>query len=89
MENKNGGALFRNKKEKPTQPDYSGTGEFNGIKFKISGWVNVSKAGMKYQRLIFTEIVEQPVQDINQEAIQTKAVLQGSANEQLVDDLPF
>lgn len=57
MENKNGGALFVAKKEKPTQPDFYGTGEFRGVQFKISGWTNLSRTGTRYQRLIFTEIV--------------------------------
>ena len=96
--NKNGGALFNNnKKEKPSQPDYTGIGEFNGVKFKISGWINVSKAGKKYQRLIFTEIVEQLKENLNDKTIQQEEVMPPisedhftyMSKDELSTDLPF
>ena len=41
FEQKDGmGALFKNaKKEKPTQPDYTGNLKVEGIDFKLSAWI--------------------------------------------------
>ena len=53
MDNKkNGGAIFRQKKEKPTSPDYTGDIELDGIKWRLSCWVNKSKAGYNYLRIL-------------------------------------
>ena len=58
MEQKNNsGAIFRNeKKDKPTAPDYTGSAWIDSKKFQLSGWVNKSKSGQSYLRLIFTEV---------------------------------
>jgi len=64
MPNKeNEGCLFRNKKkERESQPDYSGQAMIGGVEYWISGWVNVSQAGLHYvkQRYNAKEVVEQP-----------------------------
>ena len=87
MENKkNTGSLYRNKKEKPTSPDYTGNVEINGKKYRLAGWINKSKAGNNYLRLIASEIVEQTdgivndVQEVKEAAIN---------NNPETDDLPF
>jgi hypothetical protein len=42
-------SLFRNeKKEKETQPDYSGDIMWKGEKLRLSAWLNETKAGKKY-----------------------------------------
>jgi len=84
MENRNGGALFVAKKEKPTQPDFYGTGDFKGVQFRISGWTNVSRTGTRYQRLIFTEIVPFDTNEIGSELQVTTEIPEN--NQQAVDD---
>ncbi len=89
MEQKNNsGSLFRQKKEKDSQPDYSGTATVNGQQYRISGWINKSKAGMSYLRILFSE--QQP-QDLNAKAAQGSIKLTPSASQgpDLTDDLPF
>ena len=54
MEQKNNsGAIFRyEKKEKPSAPDYTGSITIDGKKFALSGWINTSKDGRNYLRLL-------------------------------------
>jgi hypothetical protein len=87
MDNKkNTGSLYRNKKEKPTSPDYTGNVEINGKKFRLAGWINKSKAGNNYLRLLASEVPEQTdvilsdVQEVKEAAIN---------NNPETDDLPF
>jgi len=87
MDNKkNTGSLYRNKKEKQTSPDYTGNVEINGKKFRLAGWINKSKAGNNYLRLLASEMPEQPgdilsdVQEVKEAAINNKPE---------TDDLPF
>lgn len=89
MEQKNNsGSLFRQKKEKDSQPDYSGTATVNGQQYRISGWINKSKAGMSYLRILFSE--QQP-QDLNTKAAQGSMKMTPAASQgpDLTDDLPF
>ena len=52
----NSGALFINdRKEKETQPDYTGTCMVNGKMMQISSWKNTSQAGKAYLGLAFSE----------------------------------
>lgn len=86
MDNKkNTGSLYRNKKEKPTSPDYTGNVEINGKKFRLAGWINKSKAGNNYLRLLASEMPEpdaivNDVQEVKEAAIN---------NNTETDDLPF
>ena len=51
----NRGVLFKNdRKEKETQPDYTGTLNVNSREFRISAWVRESKAGAKFMSLAVT-----------------------------------
>jgi hypothetical protein len=87
MENKNSGALYRNKKEKQTQPDYSGNCTLDGKQYRIAGWLNKSKSGNNYLRLLFTE--QQPA-DLNLNSVQTTAAMPPmNNNQETTDDLPF
>lgn len=89
MEQKNNsGALFRATKDKETQPDYTGSCLFDGKPYKMSGWINKSKAGKTYLRVLFTE---DKTVDLNPTAVQTKAPLTpgSSQDRDLSDDLPF
>ncbi len=50
----NSGSLFKNnQKSKETDPDYTGSFNVEGIEYWVSGWVNQSKDGKKYLRLLF------------------------------------
>ncbi len=51
------GVLFRNeKKEKDSQPDYRGSVEIHGEKYKLAGWIRVKKSdGKKFLSLKIEE----------------------------------
>lgn len=52
----NSGALFRNKREaNEKKPDFTGNATIEGKIYRLAGWVNKSKTGTSYLRLIFTE----------------------------------
>ena len=88
MEQKNNsGSLYKNTKDKPTQPDYTGTATIAGKQYRVSGWVNKSKAGANYLRVLFSE---QQAQDLNAPASQAAMPIQPKSSHDLVpDDLPF
>ena len=45
----NNGSLLKNeKKDKDTQPDYTGQVDVAGTLYNISAWLNKSKSGKKY-----------------------------------------
>jgi uncharacterized protein (DUF736 family) len=51
----NSGALFRNeRKEKDTQPDYTGNGMVNGAEVRIAAWIKQGAKG-KFMSLKFDE----------------------------------
>ena len=96
MEQKNNsGSLYRNsKKEKPTHPDYSGTVLIEAKQYRISGWINKSKAGSNYLRLLFSEIKPQPAQTPSAEQSRLEMGtgikdLDGNVDSVMLDDLPF
>lgn len=62
METKqNTGALFANKrKEKETQPDYTGKVNVNGKDMDLSAWVKQDKNGNNYLSLSFKEPYVKP-----------------------------
>lgn len=87
MENKkNTGSLYRNKKDKPTSPDYTGNVEINGKKYRLAGWINKSKAGNNYLRLIASEIIEQADGIIGDVQMVKEAAINNNPE---TDDLPF
>jgi len=89
MEQKNNsGTIFRNaKKETAQAPDYSGTATIGEKKYRIAGWINKSKTGANYLRVLFTEIV---AQDLNAQAGQAHLPLTpGQVDSIMLDDLPF
>jgi hypothetical protein len=92
MEQKNNsGSLYKNTKDKPTQPDYTGSATIGGKQYRVSGWVNKSKAGSNYLRILFSE---QQSQDLNTTASQVTMPMQPKISQEPVDsvileDLPF
>jgi uncharacterized protein (DUF736 family) len=49
------GALFANrKKNKPEQPDRTGTATIGGISYRIAGWIREDKEGNAYLSLTFS-----------------------------------
>ena len=59
----NSGALFRNdRKEKETQPDYTGEARIEGVEYRLSAWLNESKNGKKYMGLKLTAKDDMPRQ---------------------------
>lgn len=59
---KNNGSLFKNKKkEKDTQPDYTGQVDVADTLYNISAWLNESKNGKKYFKLQVS--IPKPKQD--------------------------
>ena len=92
MEQKNNsGSLYKNTKDKPTQPDYTGSATIAGKQYRVSGWVNKSKAGSNYLRILFSE---QQSQDLNTTASQVTMPMQPKSSQEpvdsvILDDLPF
>jgi len=83
----NSGVLFKNNKTKEGQPDYTGTMIVGNEDYRISAWVNKSKSGQSYFRLLFSEVVPQPVNvPAHQQALPVQS---GTDNNESVDDLPF
>lgn len=78
MEQKNNsGAIFRNeKKDKPTAPDYTGSARIGDQEYSLSGWINKSRDGKNYLRILFT------IRELNNVSKELNSV-----NSQ--DDLPF
>lgn len=93
MEQKNNsGSLFRNKKTKEVQPDYTGAAIIGNKKYQIAGWINKSRSGVNYMRLIFEE-VNLLGSDLDNSS-QTKAPLTPGNSQSwdhagFSDDLPF
>jgi uncharacterized protein (DUF736 family) len=51
-DNTNSGALFQNeKKEKETQPDFTGKINIDGVEKRLAGWKKESKNGKKFLSL--------------------------------------
>lgn len=51
----NRGALFKNNRKEPgsKQPDYTGSGNFDGKDFQVSAWLEKSKGGTPYFSFAF------------------------------------
>jgi uncharacterized protein (DUF736 family) len=47
-DNTNSIAIFKNKKEKDTHPDYRGVVDVEGTEYEVALWLKESKAGQKY-----------------------------------------
>ena len=91
MEQKNNsGSLYKNAKDKPTQPDYTGSATIDGKQYRVSGWVNKSKAGTNYLRILFSEQISQ---DLNPTASQATMPIKPQSSQPvdsiILDDLPF
>ena len=84
FDNRNRGVLFNNKerKSKDTDPDYSGSINFNGVDCWLSGWIKESKDGKKFFSLS-VKPKEQQARQVSQPT--RKAPVQDLPDE----DLPF
>ena len=94
METKNNsGSLYRNQqKAKEFSPDYSGKAVVADKEYKIAGWVNKSKAGGNYLRILFTEIVPKPQEGPGAEQQRLEmgtGVKDGNIDSIMIDNLPF
>lgn len=83
----NSGSLFKNNKTKEVQPDYTGTMIVDSKEYRISGWINKSKSGMQYLRLLLNESKTEPIATTAHQS--SLPVQTGTANAESVDDLPF
>ena len=54
-DNTNRGALFKNKKTKDTQPDYTGKLNVEGKDFELAAWLKTSKKNEKYMSISIQE----------------------------------
>ena len=60
----NTGSLFRNdKREKDTQPNATGRALIDGKEWFVSAYTNTTKAGDKYQKLLFKPVEAKREQD--------------------------
>ena len=57
------GSLFRNEKQKDTQPDYKGSALIGGTEFWVSGWVNKTSGGESYLSIKFEAKEERPARE--------------------------
>lgn len=49
------GVLFKNDKgDNPNRPDYTGKCEIGGVKYHISGWINMTQLRTAYMSLKFS-----------------------------------
>lgn len=84
-DNTNSGALFKNEKEKESQPDYRGQINVNGTEFWLSAWIKSSKAGTKYMSL---SVQPKQAKDIKG-AVSHKEPPRPASNPAFDDDVPF
>jgi uncharacterized protein (DUF736 family) len=84
FDNTDRGVLFNNKerKSKDTDPDYSGSINFNGVDCWLSGWIKESKEGKKYFSLS-VKPKEQQARQVSQPTRKAARV------DDMEDDLPF
>lgn len=55
-DNTNRGALFKNdRKQKDTQPDYTGNTDIEGVEYRVSAWIKKSKSGQAFMSLAYTK----------------------------------
>ena len=77
QQRENSGSIFRNqKKQKENAPDYTGTARIGDQEYSLSGWINKSRDGKNYLRILFT------IRELNNVSKELNSV-----NSQ--DDLPF
>ena len=58
------GAIFKNgRKEKPSQPDYTGNALIAGVEYWASGWEKQDKNGNTYYSLAFTKKEPKPAEE--------------------------
>jgi uncharacterized protein (DUF736 family) len=80
----NSGSLFKNdRKEKDSQPDYTGTGMYGGQEIRISAWLKTSKTGKKFLSLS----IQPKVEDHQNERPKSSGM--GSAPRDMDDEIPF
>jgi hypothetical protein len=66
-DNTNSGVLFRNdRRERDTQPEFTGNLDVGGVEYWLSAWVKESKAGRKFFKLSVQPKEPQP-EDENQD----------------------
>lgn len=54
------GALFKNEyKQKPNQPDLTGTCRIGGVDYKIAAWTKTTQSGKRMISMAYTEMDEQ------------------------------
>lgn len=60
-DNSNRGALFKNdRKEKDTQPDYTGSLNVGGVEFFLDAWLKTAESGRKFMSVSVKRKDKQP-----------------------------
>tara|TARA_B110000967_G_C18478966_1_gene361170 strand:- start:56 stop:325 length:270 start_codon:yes stop_codon:yes gene_type:complete len=81
----NSGALFRNKKESDSHPDYKGSAMIDGTEYWFSAWINESKTGTKYMKTSFS-----PKEQVHNNGVQqVQAAVGGMSIAEMDEDIPF
>ena len=84
FDNTNRGSLFRNdRREKDSQPEYTGSINIEGVEYWLSGWVKEGK-GKK-----FFSLSVKPKEPMTLGHDPAPPARRGSLKDQLDDDLPF
>ena len=85
FDNTDRGALFRNeRKQKETQPEYTGQLNVGGVEYWLSAWVKTSKTGKKFFSLSVQEKQEKATSGHT-----PSSEPRHQADEPLDDDIPF
>ena len=87
-DNTNRGVLFKNNKEKDSQPDYRGQIDVNGEEFWISSWIKVAKDGSKFMSLSLTPKNESAKPTADKSRVAAKQAKGGSGFDDF-EDTPF
>lgn len=81
----NRGSLFVNdRKEKETQPDYTGMVNVGGVEYRLSAWKMISKGGLKYMSLAVSKKTE-----MGTAPQRPAAPARQAPREEFNDDVPF
>ena len=81
----NSGALFKNKKESDSHPDYKGSAMIDGTEYWFSAWINESKTGTKYMKTSFS-----PKEQVHNNGVQqVQAAVGGMSIAEMDEDIPF
>lgn len=92
-DNTNRGVLFKNdRKEKDTQPDYTGSLNVDGVEFFLDAWLKDSQSGRRFMSVSVKRKEKQPEAPAPRQAAPKPQRQQPKSNtgfDDMDDDVPF